>query len=472
MGWGKYDKITGIAVILVNFCMPLQRRQFIQGLIAGVTLTQCRPMPLAATQQNTWDVVIVGAGIAGLAAAQRLQAAGQQVCILEARDRLGGRIWTVSDFTVPVDLGAGWIHGVQGNPIQRLAVAAGLPTQVTDYNNLILYDTDGRSLSAAATEDLYAEGDRLLEQVMAQPSGSRDSLQAIITQVHPQALPPSLDFYLNTTIEHERAADVQELSHQHLDSDETFDGEDVLFPQGYDGIIRYLSQSPTPLTVYRNQPVQRIDYSNPTVITLETNQQLYRARAVIVTVPLGVLKRGRIVFEPALPRITQQAIDRLGIGILNKVVLEFPTVFWEDVEILNYISTSKGEWCEWLNLHAYTGQPLLVAFNAATVGRRLETWSDTQVITAAMATLRRLYGTKIPDPTKFAITRWGQDPFSYGAYSFIPPLASLQDYRTLAQPIEGRLLFAGEATHDRYPATVHGAYLSGDRAAREWLSAA
>ncbi|XFA72325.1 FAD-dependent oxidoreductase [Thermosynechococcaceae cyanobacterium Okahandja] len=447
----------------------MKRRQFVQGVMAGlgVSLSQC----WSVTSQSLWDVIVVGAGIAGLAAARRLQGAGQRVCILEARDRLGGRIWTLNHFRVPVDLGASWIHGSDGNPIHRLAMAAGVPTQETNYDNLILYNSDGRPLAEAATEALYAEGDRLLEGVMAQSSRPTDSLQTVLERMRRQPLTPELNFYFNTTIEHERAADIHELSHQHFDSDAAFAGEDLLFPQGYHGIIDHLSQSPEPLTIYRNQAVQRISYGAPPAVTVETGQQVYQGRAVIVTVPLGVLKKGRIRFDPPLPQPTQQAIDRLGMGILNKVVLEFPTVFWEEVEILNYISERKGEWCEWLNLHAYTGQPLLMAFNAATFGRRLEARSDQQIIGAAMATLRRLYGADIPDPTRFALSRWGQDPFSYGAYSFIPPLASPADYRSLSEPIGDRLFLAGEATHDRYPATVHGAYLSGDRAAKAWLAA-
>jgi monoamine oxidase len=155
-------------------------------------------------------------------------------------------------------------------------------------------------------------------------------------------------------------------------------------------------------------------------------------------------------------------------GLLNKTYLRFPEVFWDkEHDLLGHIAERKGEWAEWLNIYKYTGQPILLGFNAGRYGRQIEKLSDREIVAAAMKTLRSLYGAKIPDPEAWLITRWAGDPLAGGSYSYLPPGATEGDRAALAQPVGGRLFFAGEATSVEYPATVHGALLSGRRAAKE-----
>jgi monoamine oxidase len=155
-------------------------------------------------------------------------------------------------------------------------------------------------------------------------------------------------------------------------------------------------------------------------------------------------------------------------GLLNKTYLRFAEAFWpEEPEWLGYIPTRKGEWAEWLNIYAYTGQPILVGFNAGRYGRQIEHLADAEIVSAAMKTLRTLYGAEIPDPEAWLITRWASDPFAWGSYSYLPPGATPAVRATLAEPVAERLFFAGEATAQDYPATVHGALLSGRRAAQQ-----
>ncbi|MBH2034003.1 MAG: FAD-dependent oxidoreductase, partial [Pseudomonadales bacterium] len=124
-----------------------------------------------------------------------------------------------------------------------------------------------------------------------------------------------------------------------------------------------------------------------------------------------------------------------------------------------------GKWSQWLNLGRLTGQPILLGFNAGDFGGEIEAWSDAQIVASAMQRLRQLFGNSIPEPIGYQITRWSQDPFSYGAFSFFK-LGSTPVMRDdLAAPIGNRLFFAGEATHKQMFATVHGAYLSGIKAA-------
>ena len=159
-------------------------------------------------------------------------------------------------------------------------------------------------------------------------------------------------------------------------------------------------------------------------------------------------------------------VSGFGFGVLNKVYLKFPQVFWQaDSHLLNYISVEKGHWCEWLNLAALLGEPVLLAFNAGTYGLEIEALTDAQIVEAAMVTLRTIYGNPVPDPESWLVTRWGSDPFTHGSYSSLRPGSEPQMYDDLAAPLNNRLFFAGEATHRVHPATVHGAHLSGLRAA-------
>jgi monoamine oxidase len=160
------------------------------------------------------------------------------------------------------------------------------------------------------------------------------------------------------------------------------------------------------------------------------------------------------------------AINNLGMGLLNKVYLRFPQVFWdEQSDLLDYIAQNRGEWAEWLNIYKYTGKPILLGFNAATYARQIEPLSDEMMVAAAMKTLRTIHGPSIPEPEAWLITRWASDPLAGGSYSYLPPGASPDDYDDLAEPVADRLFFAGEATSREYAATVHGAYLSGLAAA-------
>ncbi|MBV6394422.1 MAG: hypothetical protein KPEEDBHJ_03677 [Anaerolineales bacterium] len=153
-------------------------------------------------------------------------------------------------------------------------------------------------------------------------------------------------------------------------------------------------------------------------------------------------------------------------GVLNKVYLKFPEAFWgEDLETISYVGERLGEWCDWLSFAPFTGEPVLMAFHGGDRGFALEDLGDNEIVAGAMQTLRVMFGDDIPDPEGFIITRWGKDPFSFGAYSHIPPFASGDDYDALAESVDDVLFFAGEATSREYPGTVHGAYLSGIRAA-------
>lgn len=423
-------------------------------------------------------LLIVGAGIAGLAAARELTTRGVRVTVIEARDRIGGRIWTDRSWpSVPVDLGASWIHGIQGNPIAALASEYGLTTIPTDYDNLSRFQTNGSPVSDSQDSAIDARLDALLDYLEQERERRMEAEESDIplSQAIQQYVSASsfssqelreLDYSIASSIEHEYAADTSELSLFSWDEGEEFGGGDVLFPGGYGALVDRLAEG---ITIELEQVVSRIEYGDDGVV-VTTDRKRYEGDAVIVTLPLAVLKSGMVEFSPPLPQEKAQAIDALGMGVLNKVYLRFPSAFWtEGSEVIGYIPEEKGHWIESLNIHFYTDAPILLMFNAGQYGAEIEAFTDEEIVDAAMATLRTIYGGSIPSPDAWRITRWGSDPFARGSYSSYAPGSSPADYETMAASVGDRLLFAGEATHVDHPGTVHGAYLSGIREAQSWF---
>jgi monoamine oxidase len=182
------------------------------------------------------------------------------------------------------------------------------------------------------------------------------------------------------------------------------------------------------------------------------------------------LKAGSITFEPPLPAEKTAAIAALGMGILNKAYLRFAEPFWDtDVDSIERVATNKGEWVEFFNMTKFTGQPVLLGFNAGAHGYVVDSAPESDVIAGMMAALRSMYGDNIPEPEDARLTRWASDEFAFGSYSYMAVGSSGKDYDRVAAGVNGRLFFAGEATSRDYPSTVHGAYLSGVRAAEEMI---
>ncbi len=428
----------------------------------------------ALAQPSDQPLLIIGAGMAGLSAARLLHDAGYQVKVIEGRERAGGRIWTNRELGLPLDLGASWIHGVNNNPVQQLARDFGIETLVTDYDSIRVYYTDGTIIDDSDLEYAFGAFVELIETL----DGAREELdsdtslangiETLLAEEDLSAEERKLaDYIITTFIEHDIATDASELSLWYWDQDGEFGGRDELFPGGYDQIVNRLAEG---LDIRYNEIVERVTYSENGVV-VNTANNTYEGQRAIVTLPLGVLKQNRVAFSPALPSSKQQAIQRLNMGVLNKVYLRFPQAFWDtEPHFVGYIPARKGEWVSWMNLHRYIQEPILLAFNSGQFAKQLEGLTDEQIVEQGMSALRSMYGSSIPNPTNWLITRWTQDPFAYGSYSHIPVGASGEDYDRLAEPVANRLFFAGEATSREYPSTVHGALLSGWREAQRIMA--
>lgn len=204
----------------------------------------------------------------------------------------------------------------------------------------------------------------------------------------------------------------------------------------------------------------------------ESDTECFVADAVVVTLPLGVLKRGDVEFVPALPRWKEAAIQSMGFGLLNKVFLRFDGVFWDiDSDYIGFASSVHGEFYLFVNLVPVTGTPVLMSLVSGSFAERLEEADDRETVHRAMTVLRGIFGDDdVMEPIDFCVTRWGQDRFSRGSYSFIATGCNGEHYEKLSYSVRDKLYFGGEHTIRKWPASVHGAYLSGIREARKIMN--
>lgn len=453
----------------------MRRRTFLGALaLAALPLLAGRTLAATGTRKR---VLVIGAGIAGLAAAKTLAASGFEVVVLEARSRLGGRIATSTQWAdAPVDLGATWIHGQTGNPLTALARTIGMPTVTTLADSQIVYDNNGIEMTAAGyrnLETLRATIEKAVTRAQSKLSTDQSLRATIESGVNFASRSAAdqlrLNYLMNSNYEQEYGGASTALSAIWFDDDGEYPGEDLLFTRGYEALPQYLSQG---LDIRYQQTVKKIRYPTAGSVSVETQAGTFTANRAVITLPLGVLKGRGVAFDPLLPAAKTQAVTKLGMGVLNKCVLRFSRVFWPDsYDWLGYVPTVNGQWAEWISLSRQLQKPILVGFNAADYGRQTEALSDSQIVTGAMATLRKIYGSAIPEPVGFQISRWASDPFALGSYSYLPIGATPKMRDSLGANVNRTLFFAGEATHRQYPATVHGAYLSGLRAAQEVIAA-
>ncbi|WP_228053142.1 FAD-dependent oxidoreductase [Nodosilinea sp. LEGE 07298] len=269
---------------------------------------------------NKKRILVIGAGLSGLAAAQELNRWGHEVIVVEARERIGGRIWTSTQWAdMPLDFGATWIHGPQGNPLTDLAEQINAKRFTTSYENSATYNTSGKPLSKA--EEVRMED--LREQVFtalkkAQGRDNDASIRQVIKPLIDRFNESSetyrfINFILSGAIEQEYSGSVEQLSVHWYDSAKTFDGDDVLFAQGFKVIPEFLAQG---LQIELGQVVKEIQWQRSPIRVI-TQKAEFIADYVVVTLPLGVLQTKKVHFSPELPRSKQNAIAKLGMGVLN-----------------------------------------------------------------------------------------------------------------------------------------------------------
>lgn len=453
----------------------LSRRGFFTaatGVAGGALAAACASnRPTRATARpsdrpapDTTSILVVGAGMAGLSAARGLADAGRPVRVIEARDRIGGRVCTDRGWGTPLELGASWVHGTTDNPLTELARRAQSQLVSTDYYGWVKLAVD----PALQPLDYHSAPWRAFVE-KARGRGDAGSLGAAVQAAADGARLSASDraqlaFYLTTEIEDEYAADANQLSAGTFDKGDYAIGDQDVITNGYDALPNSLVHG---LAIELNTPVTAIVQRDDAVI-VRTKDKSFRGPAAIVTVPLGVLKSGAIAFDPPLPEGHARAVTALGFGALSKSFFRVDQRTWKvDNAFYQYLGPEGGLWSQWFTLPSDAG-PIVLAFNGGERGRVVESRAPRDVLASALPVARRLFGDNI-SLTDVRTSSWTVDPYALGAYSFHPPGSGLDDRRRLQQPIGDRLYLAGEAVGVDNPATVTGALASGRYAANELL---
>ena len=409
-------------------------------------------------------VVVIGAGVAGLAAARALQDSGAEVVVVEAKPHIGGRLVTDRSLGAAFEVGAGWIHGPNGNPVSALARQARAATFATDDYSTALFDRDGTAVPMAELERLVGDYEALLHRVDDLDGPSDMPLAEAMRRVAPRALDdPRIRWAATAFTEFDTGGPIEALSAANFDEDDAFAGADVILPGGYDQILPPLADG---LDIRLNTRVTRIAHGGADGVRVDAGGSVVAADYAVCTLPLGVLKHGGVTFEPALPDGHRRSIARIPMGNVTKVALRFPRVFWpRDVQYFGYASEPKGRWPFVLNYLTFADAAILMPLSFGAYAGVVEQLSDADIAADVMQTLSAMFGRGIPAPEAMLVTRWSKDPETYGVYSYTGVGTTPGDFTRLAKPVGGRLLLAGEHTNFDYHGTVHGALISGRAAA-------
>ena len=415
---------------------------------------------------------MVGAGIAGLTAARMLAYEGIEVVVLEGRDRVGGRIHTVDLAGATVDLGGAWIVGDSRNPVSQLVDGLGLTTDGHDVTPWMFWDdVAGRPLDLAEATAAADQAEALTGPLgwLSRRQGQDVNAQQVIDRfMASKRFDPALERHVRFMVEQlyfelEYAGPTTEFAVDRFNQDEWFGPDYHLVDGGFGPLIDWMAEG---LDVRLGQRVERVGHDEDQAWVTTAGGETLTADRVIVTVPLGVLASGSIRFEPELPAAKREALARLDMGNLEKVLLRFDERFWGNDErgVWCFIGAERGEFPMCIDLSFHAGAPTLLLFHGGQRVRDiLDQRSDAELVSEALAVLERLFGARPPQPIASLVTRWNSDPFTLGAYSYPSVGSSEEDHVRLAEPMGDRILFAGEGTMPGYFGTVHGAMMSGMR---------
>ncbi|XP_027354848.1 lysine-specific histone demethylase 1 homolog 2 isoform X2 [Abrus precatorius] len=429
-------------------------------------------------------VVVIGAGLAGLAAARQLLSFGYKVVVLEGRNRPGGRVYTqkmgCEGKFAAIDLGGSVITGIHANPLGVLARQLSIPLHKV-RDNCPLYKPNGAPVDREIDASVEFVFNRLLDKVMElrQIMGGfasdtslgsvLETLKLLYNVARSTDEKQLFDWHL-ANLEYANAGCLSNLSAAYWDQDDPYEmgGDHCFLAGGNWRLIKALCEG---VPIFYGKTVNTIRYGNEGVEVI-AGDEVFQADFALCTVPLGVLKKKAISFQPELPARKLAAIERMGFGLLNKVAMVFPYVFWgEDLDTfgcLNEYSHQRGEFFLLYSYHTVSGGPALVALVAGEAAQVFESTDPSILLNRVLTVLKGIFhpkGIVVPDPIQSICTRWGSDPLSYGSYSHVSVQSSGGDYDILAENVGNRLFFAGEATSRYYPATMHGAFLSGLREA-------
>jgi monoamine oxidase len=404
------------------------------------------------------DIVVIGAGAAGIAAARRIMAANRKVVVLEATGQIGGRCLTdATTFDVPFDRGARWIHNPDTNPMIKLARGAGLDVVPAPLGQKIRIGR--RNARAGEVEELLAT---LVRANRAIDDASRGKADVSCASVLPKDLgdwAATVEFLLGANA---TGKDLKDLSA--IDKIRAQDRSAALAcRQGLGTLIAKLGDG---VPVSLATPATRITWSGRDV-TVETQAGKIAARAGIVTVSSDVLISGALKFTPDLPRRMLDAASKVSLGSYDHIVLQLPGnplgLARDDV----VIEQSKDLKTAFM-IANMGGSSLCSIDVAGSFGRDLSAQGEAAMVAFAVQWLAKLFGSDVAKTVKkSSATRWNAAPFALGAMSAAAP-GGQPSRKILMEPVGG-LFLAGEAAHETLWGTVDGAWESGERAAEAAL---
>jgi monoamine oxidase len=460
IGCGKFEGANvRLCKAFGNHVMTITRRGFLSASAAFAAVPAFPGRAVAAAPPpREADIVVIGAGAAGIAAARRVTAAGRKVIVLEADSRIGGRCVTdTTSFEVPFDRGARWLHNPDSNPLLKLGRAAGLDVAPVTVGQKIRIGR--RFARASETEEFLAA---LVRANRAIDEAGRGRLDISCASALPKDLgdwTATAEFVLGASTFGRDLKDISVMDKAHAQDRSAM----LACRQGLGTLIAKLGEA---VPVSLSTPANRVTWSNRDV-AVDTPSGKIAARAAIVTVSSNVLVSGAIKFAPDFPKRQLDAASKLSLGSYDHIALQLPgnpTGLARDEMLIEQSSSSRTA----MMLANLGGSSLCVIDVAGSFGSDLSAQGEQAMMAFAKEWLTKLFGSEVAAVVKkTSVTRWNAAPYVLGAMSAATP-GTQPSRKILTEPI-GSIFLAGEATHETLWGTVDGAWESGERAAEAAL---